>query len=198
MDRRSCINNECDNQEYFQIIDYQKVCLDCGTIQQSFFITPLASGSLRGLRGMSANHSNNHCTKAKPFHKRDKYFQDCMEKNNVNDDNFKLFDDFRMLEEKWNTMENIKRINFLNYNYVLYQLLRRHNRPTENIKMLKSINRTKANDDICEKLFEELGWVFSRVAPKVPADQRSVSAAAGKPSVSVIKGWWVMVEDVNE
>ena len=24
MDRRSCINNECDNQEYFEIIDYKK------------------------------------------------------------------------------------------------------------------------------------------------------------------------------
>ena len=96
-----------------------------------------------------------------------------MKRNNISDDNFKLIDDFRMLERKWGMMESIKRINFLNYNYILYQLLRRYNRATENIKMLKSIDRTKANDAICEKLFQALGWVFS----------------------PVIKGWWVMVED---
>ena len=96
------------------------------------------------------------------MHDRSKYFRECMEKNNIHDD-YGFEGDFKALENVWFD-HGVQRTNFLNYNYILYQLLRRHNiKPPSSIKMLKSVDRTIAHDVICEQLFNKLGWKFTPV-----------------------------------
>ena len=58
--------------------------------------------------------------------------------------------------------KNITRKNFINTQYVLYQLLMRHKHPCkkEDFTILKTIDRELFHDDICRNLFEKLGWNF--------------------------------------
>ena len=52
------------------------------------------------------------------------------------------------------------RKNFINTQYVLYQLLRRHKFPCkkEDFNILKTIDRKYFHDTICAELFQQLGW----------------------------------------
>lgn len=73
----------------------------------------------------------------------------------------KLLDDFDILTDLYDKrFKNIKRKNFINTQYVLYQLLRRHRHPCkkEEFIILKTIDRKFFHDEICKTLFEELGW----------------------------------------
>lgn len=73
----------------------------------------------------------------------------------------KLLDDFDILTELYDKMyKNINRKNFINTQYVLYQLLRRHKYKCkkEEFIILKTIDRKFFHDEVCQKLFENLGW----------------------------------------
>lgn len=73
----------------------------------------------------------------------------------------KLLDDFDALTELYDKrFKNIDRKNFINTQYVLYQLLSRHKHPCvkEDFTILKTIDRKSFHDDVCKVLFEQLGW----------------------------------------
>ena len=73
----------------------------------------------------------------------------------------KLLDDFDALTELYDKrFKNIDRKNFINTQYVLYQLLMRHKHSCikEDFTILKTIDRKAFHDDICKILFEEKGW----------------------------------------
>jgi len=55
------------------------------------------------------------------------------------------------------------RKNFINTQYILYQLLKRHKFPCkkEDFNILKTIDRKYYHDNITKTLFEELGWNFN-------------------------------------
>jgi len=75
----------------------------------------------------------------------------------------KLISDFDILLELYDKLfKDIKRKNFINTQYVLYQLLRKHRYDCkiEDFIILKTIDRKFFHDDICNKLFTELGWNF--------------------------------------
>ena len=59
--------------------------------------------------------------------------------------------------------KHINRKNFINTQYVLFQLLRRHRHSCkkEEFIILKTIDRKFFHDEICKELFEELGWNHS-------------------------------------
>jgi len=72
-----------------------------------------------------------------------------------------LLHDFDILTELYDKrfVESSRR-NFINIHYVLYQLLRRHNYKisVDDKIVIKTIERKYFYDEICKKLFEELGW----------------------------------------
>ena len=73
----------------------------------------------------------------------------------------KLLNDFDLLTELYDKKyKHINRKNFINTQYVLYQLLRRHRHrcKKEDFIILKTIDRKSFHDEICKDLFEELGW----------------------------------------
>lgn len=73
----------------------------------------------------------------------------------------KLLDDFDVLIELYyKKFKNIKRKNFINTQYVLYQLLCHHRHPCkkEEFIILKTVDRKFFHDEICKTLFEHLGW----------------------------------------
>lgn len=75
-----------------------------------------------------------------------------------------LLQDFDKLTEIYDKIFKhelkIERKNFINTQYVLYQLLRRHhhNCSKEDFSILKTIDRKAFHDDICQNLFTRLGW----------------------------------------
>ena len=75
-----------------------------------------------------------------------------------------LLDDFDVLTDLYDKkFKHINRKNFINTQYVLFQLLRRHRHPCkkEEFIILKTIDRKFFHDEICKELFEELGWNHS-------------------------------------
>lgn len=81
-----------------------------------------------------------------------------------------LVEDFKELVTLYDNLhsrdrpEELDRKNFLNVQYVLFQLLRRHGydcRP-EDFSMLKTTERKLFHDQICSSLFEKLGWTFTK------------------------------------
>ena len=75
----------------------------------------------------------------------------------------KLIADFDKLTELYDKMyKDIERKNFINTQYVLFQLLKRHKHPCkeEDFSILKTTDRKTFHDDITKKLFEFLGWNF--------------------------------------
>lgn len=56
-----------------------------------------------------------------------------------------------------------ERKNFINTQYVLFQLLKRHKYKCKrsDFNILKTMDRQSYHDDICKELFEELNWNFS-------------------------------------
>lgn len=81
----------------------------------------------------------------------------------------KLLDDFDILttlyDKKFKKSKKIDRKNFINTQYVLFQLLKRHKHPCkkEDFNILKTIDRKSFHDDICKELFETLGWNFTAI-----------------------------------
>jgi len=75
-----------------------------------------------------------------------------------------LLDDFDVLTDLYDKKyKYIERKNFINTQYVLFQLLRRHKHPCkkEEFIILKTIDRKFFHDEICKDLFEDLGWNHS-------------------------------------
>ena len=75
----------------------------------------------------------------------------------------KLLNDFDMLAELYDKrFKDINRKNFINTQYVLYQLLTRykHKCKKKDFAILKTIDRKSFHDNICKTLFEELGWNY--------------------------------------
>lgn len=75
-----------------------------------------------------------------------------------------LLQDFDILLETYDKKyKNSERKNFINTQYVLFQLLRRHRYPCkkEDFNMLKTVDRKYFHDTICSELFQELGWSFT-------------------------------------
>ena len=75
-----------------------------------------------------------------------------------------LLDDFDVLTDIYDKrFKNINRKNFINTQYVLFQLLSRHRHSCkkEEFIILKTIDRKFFHDEICKELFEELGWNHS-------------------------------------
>jgi|TARA_B110000261_G_scaffold105730_1_gene118615 hypothetical protein len=76
----------------------------------------------------------------------------------------KLLDDFdRLIELYHRKFKNIKRKNFINTQYVLYQLLQHHKHPCEkeDFIILKTVDRKFFHDEVTRELFTSLGWNHS-------------------------------------
>jgi hypothetical protein len=80
-----------------------------------------------------------------------------------------LLHDFDILSNLYDQLyikqRRINRKNFINTQYVLYQLLKRHRYPCEksDFNFLKTIERQCFHDTICSELFKQLGWNFTHV-----------------------------------
>lgn len=80
-----------------------------------------------------------------------------------------LLDDFDTLTNLYDQVyrkdKKIERKNFINTQYVLFQLLKRHKYPCkkEDFNILKTIDRQSFHDEICKVLFEKLGWNFTAI-----------------------------------
>jgi hypothetical protein len=75
-----------------------------------------------------------------------------------------LMFDFDILTELYDKKyKHLTRKNFINTQYVLYQLLMRHKHPCkkENFTILKTFEREIFHDEIVKDLFEELDWNFT-------------------------------------
>jgi len=77
-----------------------------------------------------------------------------------------LMSDFDKLSELYDEIyiknKKITRKNFINTQYVLYQLLRRHKYPCNknDFNFLKTTERKAFHDDVCSTLFAQLEWKF--------------------------------------
>ena len=82
----------------------------------------------------------------------------------------KLLDDFDILTELYDKMFKNKtgydRKNFINTQYVLYQLLMKYKHPCkkEEFTILKTVDRKNFHDDICRELFSILEWSFNSLS----------------------------------
>jgi hypothetical protein len=75
----------------------------------------------------------------------------------------KLMSDFDKLTEQYDLLfKDIERKNFINTQYVLFQLLRKHgyNCNKDDFAVLKTTERKACHDDICKTLFDALGWKY--------------------------------------
>jgi hypothetical protein len=79
-----------------------------------------------------------------------------------------LMEDFdklsQLYDEEYIKTKKITRKNFINTQYVLYQLLKRHKYPCvrTDFTFLKTIERKGFHDDICSDLFKKLKWNFTQ------------------------------------
>jgi hypothetical protein len=76
----------------------------------------------------------------------------------------KLLEDFDILTDLYDKkFKNIDRKNFINTQYVLYQLLLKHKHPCrkEDFSILKTMDRKTFHDDIMICLFTALSWNFT-------------------------------------
>lgn len=76
----------------------------------------------------------------------------------------RLLDDFDLLtdlyDKKFKNKAGFDRKNFINTQYVLYQLLMKYKHPCnkDNFTILKTVDRKSFHDDVCKVCFENLGW----------------------------------------
>jgi ribosomal protein S27AE len=81
----------------------------------------------------------------------------------------KLMEDFdkisNLYDKKFKFTGKIDRKSFINTQYILFQLLRRHKYPCkkEDFNMLKTLDRKSFHDDIVRELFESLGFNFTPI-----------------------------------
>jgi hypothetical protein len=81
----------------------------------------------------------------------------------------KLVEDFKELVTLYDNLhskdkpEQLDRKNFLNVQYLLFQLLRRHGYPCkiDDFSILKTTDRKLFHDKICCNMFQKLGWNFT-------------------------------------
>ena len=79
----------------------------------------------------------------------------------------KLLDDFDTLtylyDKKFKNKPDFDRKNFINTQYILYQLLTKYKHPCkkEDFTILKTVDRKSFHDDVTKILFEDLGWNMS-------------------------------------
>lgn len=78
------------------------------------------------------------------------------------------FEDLINLYDKMvrqNKIELHSRKNFINTQYVLYQLLKKYKYPCDitDFNILKTSDRKSFHDEICKQLFDELGWNFTAI-----------------------------------
>ncbi len=80
-----------------------------------------------------------------------------------------LMEDFdkisNLYDKKFKFTGKIDRKSFINTQYILFQLLRRHKYPCkkEDFNMLKTLDRKSFHDDIVKELFETLGFNFTPI-----------------------------------
>ena len=69
----------------------------------------------------------------------------------------------KLYDEEYIKTKKITRKNFINTQYVLYQLLKRHKYPCvkTDFTFLKTIERKSFHDEVCSDLFKKLGWNFT-------------------------------------
>lgn len=69
----------------------------------------------------------------------------------------------KLYDEEYIKTKKIARKNFINTQYVLYQLLRRHKYPCKksDFTFLKTLERKNFHDEVCSYLFQKLGWNFT-------------------------------------
>lgn len=80
-----------------------------------------------------------------------------------------LIEDFKELSSLYDSVygkdkpKELKRKNFMNVQYILFQLLRNRNHDCklEDFSVLKTIEKKKFHDEICSHLFDQLGWNFT-------------------------------------
>lgn len=77
----------------------------------------------------------------------------------------KLILDFDILLDEYDKTFKNDRKNFIHNHYVLFQLLRKHNYKCQksDFNFLKTNDRKFYHDNICQKLFQNLGWNFKAV-----------------------------------
>lgn len=78
----------------------------------------------------------------------------------------KLFEAFDQVLSVYEKLENIQRSNFLNNQYVLYQLLRMMKYPCskDQFNLIESKERLREHDDIFSQICKQLEWNFQAVA----------------------------------
>lgn len=80
-----------------------------------------------------------------------------------------LMEDFdkisNLYDKKFKFTGKIERKSFINTQYILFQLLRRHKYPCkkEDFNMLKTLDRKSFHDEIVKELFETLGFNFTPI-----------------------------------
>lgn len=80
-----------------------------------------------------------------------------------------LIEDFKELVNLYDELhgkdkpEELDRKNFMNVQYILFQLLKKYEHPCkiEDFSILKTIDRKIFHDKICSKLFKKLNWNFT-------------------------------------
>src|SRR5690606_21447819 len=78
-----------------------------------------------------------------------------------------LMNDFSALsdlyDKKFKQTNRIERKSFINTQYVLFQLLKRHNHVCnkEDFNILKTVDRRTLHEEIITELFDELGWNYT-------------------------------------
>jgi hypothetical protein len=75
-----------------------------------------------------------------------------------------LLRDFDLLIEQYDILfKDLDRKNFINTQFVLFQLLRKYNYPCKksDFNILKTSDKKTCHDDICKTLFDVLGWVYT-------------------------------------
>ena len=80
-----------------------------------------------------------------------------------------VIQDFKILtklyDDKFKFKTTTNRKNFLHTQYVLFQLLKKHkfSCKSSDFNLLKTLDRKTFHDNLCKKLFEELGWNFQPI-----------------------------------
>lgn len=83
--------------------------------------------------------------------------------NNISDIEDVLIADFENISETYYKLyNNIERKNFINIQFILYKLLRKHNYPYEEDDFLtiKTTEKKMERDKICRTIFQKLNWEY--------------------------------------
>lgn len=83
--------------------------------------------------------------------------------NDISHLEHKLINDFEILTETYDKLfKNLSRKSFINYQYILYQLLIKHkfNCKEDDFAILKTIDRKSFHDDIYKSIANKCGWTY--------------------------------------